>query len=115
MAGMPASGFIAPARPARGGSARRAGDPTDPADPDADARPAWKPFSVPELVFWLGLTSAVGSLAHAMLRATGHAGGGANGAAGPARHARATRTRPAAKGTRAGALAAVRASSAKAL
>ncbi len=115
MAGMPASGFIAPARPARSGGARRAGDPTDPADPDTDARCTWKPFSVPELVFWLGLTSAVGSLAHAMLCATGRAGGATSGAAGPARHARAAKTRPAAKGTRAGALAAVRASSARAL
>lgn len=93
MAGMPASGFIAPAR---GGGAAAAptlnqapeqrsgqalpnggdpagghwgGDPVpkalDPSDPRS-AR-AWQPPGAPEMVFWLGLVSAVGALVHGML------------------------------------------------
>ncbi|KAK9837035.1 hypothetical protein WJX81_008506 [Elliptochloris bilobata] len=65
LAGMPASGFAS-------------ADPDTDMDPDVDpstsdgrggagvAR-AWEPPGAPEMVFWLGLVSAVGQLTHSML------------------------------------------------
>ena len=56
MAGMPGSG---------------AADPDAHPDPDPNpASSAWVPPDAPELVFWLGLVSAVGTLVHSVMAVT---------------------------------------------
>lgn len=95
MAGMPATGFAAPARAVTasvspdpdlspssddlhgggrhkgaGGAGRAGPTGSTSAKPDPDHLPTvtWTVPGAPEMVFWLGLVSAVGTLVHSMLR-----------------------------------------------